>query len=56
MALMGKSTEYVLGYVEGYQNKSRKTNTGYACGGWAAWALMWLLFLSSTSTETTYTY
>jgi len=54
MAIMGKSTEYILGYTEGYQNKSRNTNTGYACGGWAAWLVMYLLFLSSVTAETTY--
>jgi hypothetical protein len=33
--LLGKSAEYVLGYTEGYQNKARGKNAGYACGGWA---------------------
>lgn len=35
-ALIGKSAEYVLGYQEGYGDKARKTNTGYACAGWVA--------------------
>jgi hypothetical protein len=34
-ALIGKSAEYVMGYTEGYQNKGRNKNAGYACGGWA---------------------
>jgi len=48
-ALLGKSTEYILGYTEGYQNKSRKMNTGYACGGWAGFVLIYLALLGSAS-------
>ena len=33
-ALIGKSTEYVLGYTEGYKNKARSENTKWACSGW----------------------
>ncbi|MBN2357697.1 hypothetical protein JXO59_16410 [candidate division KSB1 bacterium] len=33
-ALIGKSSEYVLGYTEGYKNKARNTNVMYACLGW----------------------
>jgi hypothetical protein len=35
-ALVGKSAEYVLGFTDGYQNKSRTLNTRYACLGCAA--------------------
>jgi hypothetical protein len=41
-ALMGKSSEYVLGYTEGYQNKSRTQNAMYALGGMAAGCLLFL--------------
>ncbi len=40
-ALVGKSAEYVIGYTQGYQNKARNTNMGYACGGWAAFVLVY---------------
>lgn len=40
-ALMGKPTEYVLGYTEGYQNKARNQNTMYACGGWLAFVVIY---------------
>ena len=50
---MGKSQEYVLGYTEGYQNKSKKTNMQYACAGWATWILIYLV---ATPTETTTEY
>ena len=39
--LIGKTAEYVLGYTEGYQNKGRNKNTGYACGGWAIWVVIY---------------
>jgi hypothetical protein len=35
-ALVGKSSEYIMGFTEGYQNKSRTLNTRYACLGCAA--------------------
>lgn len=40
-ALIGKSAEYVLGYTEGYQKKSCTKNAGYACGGWAAFIIIY---------------
>ena len=39
--LIGKTSDYVLGYTEGYQNKSRNKNVGFACGGWAAFVLIY---------------
>lgn len=41
-ALMGKSPDYVLGYTEGFQNKARMSNVGYACAGWAAFAAIYI--------------
>ena len=41
-ALIGKSTEYVLGYTEGYKNKARNQNTMYACGGWLTFVLIFV--------------
>ena len=41
-SLIGKSAEYVMGYTEGYQNKSRQKNAAYACGGWAAFVVIFL--------------
>jgi hypothetical protein len=41
-ALMGKSSDYVLGYTEGYQKKARNANTGYACAGWAAFTVVYV--------------
>jgi hypothetical protein len=35
-ALVGKSSEYIMGFTEGYQNKTRNLNTRYACLGCAA--------------------
>ncbi|MBN1350546.1 hypothetical protein JXJ21_14110 [candidate division KSB1 bacterium] len=52
-ALVGKSPEYVLGYTEGYQNKARNTNVGYACGGWAAFILIYAAAGGFSTSETT---
>jgi hypothetical protein len=41
-ALIGKSAEYVMGYTEGYQDKSRKKNAAYACGGWAVFIVIFV--------------
>ena len=35
-ALVGKSAEYVIGFTEGYQSRTRTLNTRYACLGCAA--------------------
>ncbi len=40
--LVGKSSDYVLGYTEGYQNKARNKNAGYACAGWALFVAVYL--------------
>lgn len=53
-ALVGKSPEYVLGYTEGYQNKARTTNAGYACAGWAAFIAIYAAaggFSTDTSSD-----
>lgn len=47
--LIGKSRDYVMGYTEGFQGKSRETNTGYACAGWGTWALVYLAISSSNN-------
>lgn len=36
-ALIGKSTEYNLGYREGYQSKAKAKNITYAGIGWLVW-------------------
>lgn len=48
-ALVGKSAQYVLGYREGYQNKSSGKNLGYACAGWAALVIVYVVILASQS-------
>jgi hypothetical protein len=45
--LAGKSQEYVMGYTEGYQNKAKDINTGYACAGWGSWVLIYLATYNS---------
>ena len=30
-----------MGYTDGYQNKARNKNVGYACGGWAIFILIY---------------
>lgn len=50
-ALIGKSSNYVLGYTEGYQNKARNKNTTYACAGWAAWGIFYVAVLLPASNE-----
>ncbi|MDP4164544.1 MAG: hypothetical protein Q8898_15720 [Bacillota bacterium] len=40
-SLVGKSSDYVLGYTEGYKNKGRMKNTSYACAGWAAFVAVY---------------
>jgi hypothetical protein len=39
-ALVGKSSDYVMGYTEGYQKKSKNKNANYAWLGCAANALV----------------
>lgn len=48
-ALIGKSSEYVLGYTDGYQNKSRSKNATYACGGWLVFVI---IFVAAGGLET----
>lgn len=38
--LIGRSEEYIWGYIDGYQNKGRTKNLNYACGGWLVAALV----------------
>jgi hypothetical protein len=48
-ALIGKSSEYVMGYTEGYQNKARNENTMWACGGWLVSAVAGIVYVLTTS-------
>ena len=48
-ALVGKSSSYVMGYTEGYQNKARNKNTTYACAGWVAWTILYLAVIAPSS-------
>jgi hypothetical protein len=49
-ALVGKSAEYVLGFTDGYQNKSRTLNTRYACLGCAAsYGCLYLLVIQGSN-------
>lgn len=41
-ALVGKSSNYVLGYNEGYKKKAKGQNALYAGIGWAAWIVIYL--------------
>ena len=41
--LMGKSTEYVMGFTQGYKDESKKKNTQYAAVGCLANILFFLL-------------
>ena len=50
-ALVGKSADYVLGYTDGYQNKARNANAGYACGGWAAFIAIYAAAGGFSTTE-----
>lgn len=49
-SLIGKSPEYVAGYIEGYRSRSRAQNVKYSLAGWAAWALFYLSFCAYNST------
>lgn len=52
MALLGKSSEYILGYTEGYQKKNREKNTMYACaGGLTLIATLVIVLINSPSAE-----
>jgi hypothetical protein len=39
--LIGQSSDYTLGYSEGYKNKGRLKNTEYACVGWGVWMIVY---------------
>ena len=41
-ALVGKSSNYVLGYTEGYKKKAKGQNVLYAGIGWVAWIVIYL--------------
>jgi hypothetical protein len=43
-ALMGKSSEYVLGYTEGYQSKGKMQNVYWAAGGCAASVVVYVIY------------
>jgi len=44
---MGKSTEYVIGFTEGYKNESKKKNSQYAGIGFIGYLALYLMALSS---------
>lgn len=41
-ALVGKSSDYVLGYTEGYKEEGRSKNTTYAAVGCLTWSVIYL--------------
>jgi len=43
-ALMGKSSEYVLGYTDGYKDKARDKNATYAMIGCAVTGVIYLIY------------
>lgn len=49
--LMGKSSEYILGYTEGYKSSAKTKNIYYACGGWALLGGIYLIILLSTQSN-----
>jgi hypothetical protein len=50
-SLLGQSSDYVLGYSEGYRNKGREKNTTYACIGWGVWIVIYVTALSDTNND-----
>lgn len=46
-ALVGKSSDYVLGYTEGYKSKARSGNAMYAAVGAITWVVIYLAVISS---------
>lgn len=41
-ALIGKSSDYVIGYTEGYKEEGRTKNTTYAAVGCLTWSVIYL--------------
>lgn len=53
-ALVGKSSDYVLGYTEGYRSKTRQKDAVYAAAGWAAGLVIYAALILPVGGETTY--
>lgn len=51
-ALIGKSSEYVLGYTEGYKKKTRSQSGMYSLIGWGIWVVVYLTVFGLPETET----
>jgi hypothetical protein len=49
--LLGQTSNYILGYTDGYKNKGREKNTTYACVGWVAWIIIYVTALSDKNTD-----
>ncbi len=41
-SMVGKSSDYVLGYTDGYRSKSASKNGVMAWAGWGSWILLYL--------------
>ncbi len=56
--LIGKSTEYVQGYTEGYQNKGKQQNAIWAAGGCllsaVGWCVYYFLVIAAAAAQTSY--
>jgi len=56
IALLGKSTEYIMGYTEGYQDKARKQNAKYACAGFSSFLVIYVIYILLLLSSDTSTY
>ena len=54
-AIIGKSSEYVMGYSEAYKDKGRNKNTWYAVGGCLVSAVISLIYDATAATTTSTT-
>lgn len=53
-ALIGKTQDYVLGYTEGYQKKTRSKNGMYALLGWTTWIVIYFAVTSGNQSTSIY--
>jgi hypothetical protein len=54
VALIGKSSEYILGYTAGYQEKARNQNVLYATAGCVAWSIIYFLVIQHSMPSGSY--
>jgi hypothetical protein len=50
-ALLGQSSDYVLGYTDGFKKKSRDKNVSYACVGWGVWIVIYVTTMSKSNND-----